>query len=1668
MIQALEVFRPNGANEDSPGRRPGVPATEQSSPCPINPGRCPGLSYVAPLALKKPPMKTNFSLLTLPLGLLLASPAFAATKTWDGGQATVNWGDAANWNADGVPTSADAVVLDNSTVNPLPVLNALAGGNCGTLTIDGAMSGHFLNSPTVSPRVLNLYGASVNTANTGPLIWVGPNAPVAVSTNKIEYRLQTSGELRVEAGKSIRFMNCLITENGIRSLTKTGAGTVWFSNSGPEVHFTGGLNLAEGVWDAGARPLDLPAKGLVTFTNAEGVTATLTSGNSHSIEGLAGGNSSSNVYVTGATGLTLTGAANTTFGGHLLGATRLTLAGSGSLTLTGDNPFTGTTVIQSGKLALGVNGVINRTPSIQVDADAVFDVTSLAEGFTLLQGQTLHGSGRIDGKLTAASGASISPGSTGLGNLTISNGLTLQTGSNLALELTGTSSYDSLTVTNGDVVLAGNFTGTLGYTPEIGDTLYLIRNTGTGATSGTLGGSNDGDKIDIGGKWFRLSFTSDFGGAGFQTGGSGNDVAIQRIDDPTPSGLTVAPVGSPDTALVRLRFSWVDNTSNETGFRVYQVREDGSLVLLETLPAGATAFEETVPNYATYSYAIEAFEASGTLGDLRTIAFSAGSTLEQRREAALNTLSTQIPNLDQFGAGPNRVGRTGFWFGEARLMRDDPDTGLSYITTALEDASAEGSNSGFSLWPGMDAWHRWGSLFPQSLKDRYREVYTGSTLYGLGFTPNQQFMASTARYLAGEWWPDDSFASGAAYGTGDPTGKTFLTNVIERTPWWGFEESNSNTYLPATLGPMETLARFAPDPALRHKAGMAVDWAMAEAAGYWLNGHWGVSASRYGTPGVQNSPTSAASLWWLLFGGPTPASPSTHMPFLSKEFPGILPELETAGRDRRESYTRRTFALHWVYTFDAGYFKQSWMTPGYCLWSQVEGNVTVNPDRGINLLSLDAPGVQDGYQGQRWGLAWDAPPGDDAILKITTPTTYKTGASGISIYEDTLQHQDTAVAVYNIPATSNVNVNNGAGANQWLTGHIPSGWLAITDESATTGRIFLHYKSVLVAVYLSAPFSWTSPDFTVSPWVKGAVVMETAPLDEFTQATAEERLAAFRAAVLAHTPDVSAINDTKPRFVYTNRHGDVLDLTYGMAGKINNVTVDYQSWPMIEDPWVYQSQQGHLHVKGPDRTVISNYHDWSRSENHRPSVSSNPSVVVSKNTPVDIDLTARVEDAETPGAQLAFSVNNPANGSVVLLEDGKTARFTPAKNATGPASFELHARDRGLHPRVVWHYDFEEPATLTGNTVRDASGTERDATVSLIGTGTAALEATTPTALGANSTRSIRLNESGTNAARLSRLVTRSNLEMSNGSWTFATWFKRASRTSDDFLFYVGSGDGFGGHGDELQVRLNANAARVNLEHYNTANVMDVSLVSPATALTGIWNHVTVTFEKTADNTGTLRLYLNGVLAATAANVTWALQQQSPVIIGGHAIGSGAEVSRYFNGWIDDTVLLRGALSASEIASLAKQSVATFSGTEVSARVPVNVLSHQQNWRLTYFDTTEGTGDAADSVDSDQDGETNLYEFATGQNPRAATRIAPVSSQTGSVFQFDYKRGVKAMNDGVSFIPEWSDTLLPGSWNTSGITQQILSDDGTIQSMRASIERGNETKRFWHLKVVSP
>jgi hypothetical protein len=128
-----------------------------------------------------------------------------------------------------------------------------------------------------------------------------------------------------------------------------------------------------------------------------------------------------------------------------------------------------------------------------------------------------------------------------------------------------------------------------------------------------------------------------------------------------------------------------------------------------------------------------------------------------------------------------------------------------------------------------------------------------------------------------------------------------------------------------------------------------------------------------------------------------------------------------------------------------------------------------------------------------------------------------------------------------------------------------------------------------------------------------------------------------------------------------------------------------------------------------------------------------------------------------------------------------------------------------------------------------------------------------------------------------------------------------------------------------------------------------------------------------------------------------------------------------------------------------------------------------QAWRFQYFGTIHNDDAAADSSDANSDGELNLLEYATGQDPAAGTLVTLSAVRTATAVVVTYTRRKAALAGGVTFGIEWSDTLAPDSWSDRDVGQSILSDDGTLQSIEATIPTGPAIpRRFTRLKVISP
>jgi len=196
-----------------------------------------------------------------------------------------------------------------------------------------------------------------------------------------------------------------------------------------------------------------------------------------------------------------------TISGPISGDGSLIKNGATAMVLTGNNTYTGDTVINVGALRVGGNATI-LSSNIIINAGATLTATGRVDAtFTLNANQTLSGNGVINGQLVTLAGSTLSPGSNGIGGLTVSNAVTLGgTNSfdldqdnktndvlnvNAGITYGGTLNLTTLTsaLTNGATFklfkalsYGGSFANIVPATPGAGQTW----NTGALATSGTI------------------------------------------------------------------------------------------------------------------------------------------------------------------------------------------------------------------------------------------------------------------------------------------------------------------------------------------------------------------------------------------------------------------------------------------------------------------------------------------------------------------------------------------------------------------------------------------------------------------------------------------------------------------------------------------------------------------------------------------------------------------------------------------------------------------------------------------------------------------------------------------------------------------------------------------------------------------------------------------------------------------------------------------------------------------------------------------------------------------------------------------------------------------------------------------------------------------------------
>jgi fibronectin-binding autotransporter adhesin len=452
----------------------------------------------------------NFGTVTIADGgLVKIGPAGTGTLNIDrNGTLNIGIGDAAGVLQAGTvsftATTGTAALIafnhsDNITfASTITGRGRLTKAGAGTLALTG--TNDYTQNTTVTAGTLQLGNGGTTGSITGDIA-VSSDATLAFKrSNNLTFAGVISGAGNVaQTGSGVLTLSGTNTYSGG---TRIDSGTLSVSSNANLGNASGGVTLAGGslrLSNNSATSFDRA----VTVTSDSGVVSNRSSngaGVTHTLGTLSIGANTLSVTrgssATSGTGgitfgtTTLTGNATFNVGsnarlnlGAISGSYGFTKSGSGNLTLSGTHTYTGLTAIDAGTLALAAGASLANSSTIRVGSGATFDVAAVSGGFTLASGQTLGGSGSVNGLVTAASGSHLAPGSSP-GTITFTGGLGLNASAFLDFEL-GTTS-DKIRVSGGTLTgpVSGKITVNLsdsgGFTAG---TYTLIDATGATLTS---------------------------------------------------------------------------------------------------------------------------------------------------------------------------------------------------------------------------------------------------------------------------------------------------------------------------------------------------------------------------------------------------------------------------------------------------------------------------------------------------------------------------------------------------------------------------------------------------------------------------------------------------------------------------------------------------------------------------------------------------------------------------------------------------------------------------------------------------------------------------------------------------------------------------------------------------------------------------------------------------------------------------------------------------------------------------------------------------------------------------------------------------------------------------------------------------------------------------------
>jgi hypothetical protein len=141
-------------------------------------------------------------------------------------------------------------------------------------------------------------------------------------------------------------------------------------------------------------------------------------------------------------------------------------------------------------------------------------------------------------------------------------------------------------------------------------------------------------------------------------------------------------------------------------------------------------------------------------------------------------------------------------------------------------------------------------------------------------------------------------------------------------------------------------------------------------------------------------------------------------------------------------------------------------------------------------------------------------------------------------------------------------------------------------------------------------------------------------------------------------------------------------------------------------------------------------------------------------------------------------------------------------------------------------------------------------------------------------------------------------------------------------------------------------------------------------------------------------------------------------------------------------------------------------------QIPVSGVGRAQSrietWRQLWFGSPANAGNGADGADPDHDGSNNLAEFALATTPTVSGAAGASFVVSGGLMEYTYTRSKDAVMSGVRFAPWWSETFDSFDWQDYEITEQVLAETSTTQTVKVTVPVGTNGRRFLRIDLSMP